>query len=329
MSHTAFLTGATGFLGAELAHQLLDAGWKVTALVRASSDLSPLEGLPLDLRTGDLTDAASLRAAMPEQPDAVFHVGASTSIWSREKALQTRINVDGTQNLIDVAVAAGAQRFIHTSSFVVWGFQSGTLTEATPWTGPEDEWINYLRTKRVAERLIKQAVDDGRLDAVICNPGHILGPGDRYNWSRMIRLVNSGKLPGVPPGSGAFADVREVARAHLAAWERGRAGENYLLGGPVLSFLELIGIMGELLNKPVPAKASPAWQLTLAARLGAALAARTGKAPDLTPEGAAMVIRHMHADSSKAQQELGYRYTPPRQLLEDTCRWMQAQGLLA
>jgi nucleoside-diphosphate-sugar epimerase len=327
MAKTAFLTGATGFVGSHLAQQLVDQGWTVTALVRASASREDLEGLPLEFRTGDITDRDALMRAVPRGVDAVFHVAASTSIWSRERALQDRVNIDGTANVIAAAAAAGAGRLVHTSSFVVWGFHDGTIDESTPWTDG-DEWINYLRSKRIAERQVKQAVAEGTLDAVVCNPAHILGPGDRHNWSRMLRLVNEQKLPGVPPGGGAFADVREVAAAHIAAFHQGESGANYLLGGEDTSFLELIQIAGELLGKPVPARASPAWQLRLAGRVGDLLSGFTGKAPDITPEGAAMITRHIHCDSSRAKQALGYRFTPVRTLLIDTCEWLQQRGLL-
>lgn len=328
MAQTAFVTGATGFLGAQLARQLTESGWTVTALVRPTASLRDLEGIPLEVREGDVTDLDSLRRAVPADTDGVFHVAASTSIWSRRNAEQTRINVDGTVNVLRAAVEREAKRLVHTSSFVVWGFHDRPIDEDTPWT-PGDEWINYLRSKRLAEREVKRAVAEGALDAVICNPAHILGPGDRHNWSRMIRMVNEGSLPGVPPGGGAFADVREVARAHITAWARGTSGANYLLGGEDVAFLDLIRMMGELLDRPVPRRASPAWQLALAGRLASARAWVTGRAPDLTPEGAAMISRHIHCDSSRAREALGYRFTPARQLLEDTIAWMRGAGLLA
>ena len=180
-----------------------------------------------------------------------------------------------------------------------------------------------------AEQIVKQAVSKERLDAVICNPAHILGPGDRHNWSRMIRLVSSGKLPGVPPGGGAFADVREVAKAHVEAFHRGRSGENYILGGEDTMFIDIVRMTGEILGKDVPQKASPAWLLQAVARVYAIIAAITAKEPDLTPEGAAMITRHIECDSSKAQRELGYAFTPPRALLQDTCAWLREQGMLA
>jgi len=327
MSLRAFLTGATGFVGMNLARALVEQGWAVTALVRPDSPRAGIEGLGMTLAEGDLNDAASLEAAMPASVDAVFHVAASTNIWSRNNALQRRANVDGTRKLLKAAIGAGARRWVHTSSFAVWGFADRTLTEDSSRLEHSD-WINYVRTKWEAECLVKDAVGAGRIDAVILNPAHILGPGDRHNWSRMIRLVQQGKLPGVPPGGGAFADVREVARAHIQAFHHGRSGQNYLLGGPDVLFLEVVKVTGEILRRKVPGRASPAWLLRAAARGQVIAAAFTGKEPDLTPEGAAMITRHMGCDSSRAVRELGYRFTPIDKLLDDTCAWLRKEGLL-
>lgn len=328
MGQTAFVTGATGFVGTHLVRALRDEGWTVTALVRDGSSRDSLAGLDVSFAPGDVTDAAALENAVPDGVDAVFHVAASTSTWSREKALQDRVNIGGTENVIAACRRRNAGRLVHTSSQSVWGFPQGTVDERTPWAS-DGEWINYIHSKRVAESRVKAAVNAGALDAVILNPAHILGPGDRHNWSRIIRLVNTGTLPGIPPGGGAFADVREVARAHIAAFHHGERGANYLLGGEDAGFLEIIQAIGELLGKPVPERASPAWQLRLAGRIAVIRAGLTGRAPDITPEGAAMITHHVHSDSRRARDRLGYRYASPRRLLRDTCDWMRTEGLLA
>lgn len=327
MSLRAFLTGATGFVGINLAQQLVQQGWTVTALVRPGASLKDISDLDLDLVEGDVTDRASVFRAMPQAVDAVFHVAASTSVWSRNDTMQRRVNVDGTKNILEAATRAGAGRFVHTSSFAVWGFQPSRFDETSPRLANSD-WINYVATKWKAECLVRDAIEAGNLDAVILNPAHILGPGDRHNWSRVIRLVDTGKLPGVPPGGGSFSDVREVARAHIRAFERGRTGHNYLLGGPDTMFLDVVRMTGEILDRKVPGRASPAWLLRAAGRAYAMMAAVTGREPDLTPEGAAFITQHIECDSSRAVSDLGYRFTPVRQLLEDTCAWMRAEGML-
>lgn len=327
MSLKAFVTGGTGFVGMNLLQQLLEQGWDVTALVRQNSPLENIQGLDIRQHPGDITDPDCLRSGIPKEADAVFHVAASTNIWSRNNDLQTRINVDGTRNVMEAAIRAGAGRLIHTSSFIVWGFHDTLLSERSPWLDNAN-WINYVRTKRAAETLVKQAVTERRIDAVILNPAHILGPGDTHNWSRMIRLVHDNDLPGVPPGGGAFADVREVAKAHIQAFHMGRKGENYLLGGHDIQFIDVIRMTGEILGRKVPGRASPAWLLKAISQVYVLAAAITGTEPDLTPEGAAMITRHIECDSSRAIAELDYRFTPVRQLLLETTQWLRDKGML-
>lgn len=327
MSLTAFVTGATGFVGSNLVRELDRQGWKTTAIVRPTSSLEDLEGLDVETRIGDIVDADSLRRAVPRHVDAVFHVAASTNVWAGNNDEQDHINIDGTRNTMDAAVEAGAGRFILTSSFATWGFQRGLITENSPRSRNSD-WINYVRTKRISEDLVKEAVDAGRLDAVILNPAHILGPRDRHNWSRMVCMVAKGTLPAVPPGGGPFADVREVAKAHVAAFHQGEPGEHYLLGGDHFSFAEIIDLVGELLGKDVSKKPTPAWLLRTIAHLHAAVASITRKPPRITPESAAMICHHSLCDSTRAQTVLGYRHTPIRPLVEDTVRWLRGAGLL-
>jgi len=323
----AFVTGASGFVGINLARELVAQQWQVTILVRETSKLDDLRDLPLHIAYGDISDADSVNAAMPEGIDAVFHVAASTSIWSANNEQQTRTNVDGTKNVIHAALLAGAHRLIHVSSFVVYGFQSGTITEDTPRITNAD-WINYVTTKQSAEVLVKEAIEQDGLDAVILNPAHIMGPYDRHNWARMLIMVSRGKLPGVPSGAGSFADVREIARAAIQAFHHGRTGQNYLLGGTDAAFVDVVQIAGKLTGQKVPGRPTPAWLIRMIGRLKVLAARVTGNEPDLTPEGAAMVTQHIMCDSSLAIRELAYKNTPIEELVTDTYSWLRSAGLL-
>ena len=119
MGQAAFLTGASGFVGTVLAKQLAAQGWGITAIHRPGSNLKYLQGLPINWRAGDVTEPAYLRGALPESVDAVFHLAGDTSLWLRNNARQTRINVHGTCNMVDAALARGAKRFVHNSSISV------------------------------------------------------------------------------------------------------------------------------------------------------------------------------------------------------------------
>lgn len=321
---TAFVTGATGFLGLHLVEQLQERGWRVSAAHRASSEVSELRARGVSLTVAALDDVAALEHAIPEGVDAVFHVAGNTSIWRHQAEQQTRDNVGGTANVVEAAKRRGAKRMVYTSTWCTFGLEHDTLDEDTPQTGhlaPD----NYSRSKYLAER----AVLDSGLDAVILNPAHIMGRYDRGNWSRLITMVDRGTLPGIPPGAGNFSHAVEVARAHVAAAERGRSGAHYLLGGADHSFVEVIGAVGRKLGRPVPKNAvSPALFKTIA-WVKAAVAGVTGREPDVTPDGARMVLAHPRITSTRAQDELGYRHAPLDVMLDDAIGWMRAKGLLA
>jgi nucleoside-diphosphate-sugar epimerase len=323
---TAFVTGSTGFVGLNLVEALVSSGWKVTALHRPSSDLTYLSRFAAEQVVGDITDADSLRAVMPRNPDAVFHVAANVNMWSRRNNRQTRENVEGTRNVVGVALERGAKRFIHTSSIAAFGVHPEPVDESTP-TNAQRSWVNYLRTKALGEQEVRRGVEAG-LNAVILNPANIFGPYDLGQWSRMLYLVHRERLPGVPPGRGSFCHVREVVRAHLNAVERGRCGENYLLGGADADFLELIRLCGEITSRRVPAKKTPWWLLRLMGRIGEWRSRIDGKRPTLTPEIAWLMGCRWVCRSDKAIRELDYRIVPLREMVEDCHRWMVAEGRL-
>ena len=321
---TVFLTGASGFLGGHLLRELISNGAEVKALSRrpdSDAVISKLGGTPV---RADVTDADSLRAAM-QNVDAVFHAAADTNTWARNNDAQTRTNVGGVQNLLAAAKAAGVSAFMHTSSVSAYShLVHTTLREDVPQRGL-DSWINYERTKFLAEK----AVRDSGLPFVVFQPSHILGPGDRQNWSQLIMLIDQGKLPGAPPGLGAFADVREIAKAQVRAWQRGKFGEAYLLGGQHASFFELIAKIGAQLGRKVPNRAMPTWLLMTYARLLDGVSRISGKEPDITPESATFTCHELRVDSGKAIRELDYRETDLDALLADTIAWLGGEGLLA
>jgi len=256
--------------------------------------------------------------------DAVFHAAADTNTWSRRNAAQWATNVGGIGNLLAAARDAGVGAFVHTSSVSAYShLVHETLREDVPQRGAES-WINYERSKHAAER----AVRDSGLPFVVFQPAHILGPGDTHNWSRLFVLVDRGQLPGVPPGSGSFADVREIARAQVRGWRERRFGETYLLGGAHASFLELITQVGAMLGRRVPRRALMPWALRAYARVQVGIAALSGREPKITPEAAEFTAHHLRVDSSKAIRELDYRETPLPELLADTLAWMRSEGML-
>ncbi len=331
MSHTdarktAFLTGATGFVGSNLARELLAADWRVLALQRPGSPASKLQGLAVEPVLGDITDATSLQAAIPQGVDAVFHVAGSINMWSRGNAEQTRINVGGTAHMVDAALAKGACAFVHTSTVSAYGRHPVPITEATV-SNAGSSWINYEKSKWLAEEEVRRGARQG-LRTVIINPCAIFGPGDTHGWAQFFFMLKDGKVKGIPPGRLTFNDVREVARAHIAAVDRGRAGENYVLSGYETSFEEMLQTMAGLLGVELKAKVMPAPVLRLVGRINSMVAAVTGRPPEISHEMATMVSVPMICASDRAERELGYRKVPLRVCLGDSLAWLREQKLI-
>ncbi|MEL6759277.1 MAG: NAD-dependent epimerase/dehydratase family protein [Myxococcota bacterium] len=320
----AFVTGGTGFLGSNLIEQLVDQGWNVTALHRTSSDVSRLRGFGISLVEGDLFRPDALAELIPEEVDAVFHVAGNTSIWRRRADEQTRDNVEGTRAVLEASARRDARRFVYTSTWATFGLEHDSLDEDTEQTGSRAS-DNYSRSKHAAEQLVLAS----SLQSVVMNPAHILGRYDTGNWSRLITMVDRGTLPGIPPGAGSFCHAAEVARAHIAAAEQGRVGHHYLLGGTDASFVDVIAMIGERLKKRVPKRAVPPWLFKLIAHAKTALATLTGTEPDLTPDGARMVLEHPRITSNRAARELGYRAVPLDTMLDDTIEWMRSEDRLS
>jgi len=323
---TAFVTGAGGFLGLNLVKLLLENEWKITAFDLDISELRQFDSSRLQAVKGDITDAVSCESAMPKNADAVFHLAGDTTHWKPGDARQTRINVDGTRIMVETAMKRNARRFIFTSSIGAYGAHSERITEESASTAL-DSIINYWRTKMLAEQKVRLGVERG-LDAVILNPANIIGPHDDSGWSRLFFLIKKGKLAGAPPGAASFCHAREVARAHILAFEKGRPGHNYLLGGCDATWLEFVQQIGRLLNRKVPDKPMPAFILKSIGRISLWISYLTRKEPDITPEKALLVSTKLICSSDKARKELGYRAVSLEHMLEDCHQWLITKGLL-
>jgi len=325
-----FLTGASGFLGTNLVHLLNKEGAEIVAIKRPNSNLVAFENMPIKWCEGDVLDAQSLLAACPDNVDYIFHIAADTSMWSAKNEQQTRINLEGTANIIETALAKNAKRLIHTSSIAAYGLhEDAIITELSEQKG-EQCFVNYYKTKYQSEQLIRAAVKERDLDAVILNPCHLVGPWDSHNWSQMLTMIANEKLPGVPPGFGSFCHIEEVARAHLQAAKVGEKGENYILSGSDASFVEFVQVIGELLDKKVPTKAMPHWLLNIVGHVSVFFARFTLKEPDMTPEKVLIVSEILKVSSAKAQQKLGYRVDIPlKKMLSDCYQWMRDKEMIA
>lgn len=277
----AFVTGATGFVGAHVARELTEQGWEVRA------------------ERVELLDPEGLRRAF-EGCDAVFHVAALYS-YDADPARIERVNVEGTANVLAACRAARVGRLVHCSTAGTCGPVAGR--EADERDEPPD-WelaVPYKRTKLEAERLVLQAAREG-LDAVVVNPTAPVGDGDRKPTptGRMIADVARGRIPGYVATTGLnVVDVRDVARGHVLAYEHGRRGERYLLGGVNLPLGDLFAAIADLAGRPRPRLRVPYAAAVVAAKLGLT-----------NPDEVRLARLPMYFSSEKAQNMLDYRPGP-------------------
>jgi nucleoside-diphosphate-sugar epimerase len=326
MSKSAFVTGGTGFIGINLVKQLVERDWNVIALHRRQSDLSTLKQLPVTLVEGSITDRPSLQHAIPEDISVVFHLAGDTNMWSQNNDRQTEVNVTGTKNMVQVSAQKNASSFIHTSSVSAWGTMEGTVTEESPQRGGQS-WVNYERTKWLAEREALKGRDHG-MKVVIMNPAMVVGPHDANNWGRLFFALRDDDLPGVTRGNMSVAHVNEVAKAHISAVENGSDGERYILGGKSCTLAEFVSVIAEVSALSAQPKIIPAPILKLVAYLQAGISFFTGREPDLTPELAKLMTRNVVYSSEKAKRELGYSIPPVKKSVRDCHKWLVREDLL-
>ncbi|WDP87454.1 MAG: NAD-dependent epimerase/dehydratase family protein [Desulfobacter sp.] len=323
---TAFVTGATGFLGLNLIECLRKENWLITALHLPGEDLKYLSRFNLKAVSGNILDFAGLEDAMPSHLDAVFHLAGDTSMWSKHDARQHRINVEGTANMCRAAIAKKAVRFIHTSSSSAFGYHGEVLSEQTVSNALECG-MNYNKTKFLAELEVKKAVESG-LFAVILNSCNIIGPFDPGNWSQLIQNTCRQKLPGYPPGVGTFSHVRDIAHAHISAVENGGKGENYLLGGVEASFKEVMLEIIKTTGVNLPLKEISRSKLKMAMYLSGAKSFFTGKEPMLTYPKYKRLVGRLVCNDAKARKALGFKTTSIFDMVSDCHQWLRQENLV-
>ena len=325
MTQTAFVTGATGFLGRHLCQQLVMADWQVTAMCRSIPE-NQVQGV--DYVQADLLDKELLEAVLPEKVSALFHTAADTNTWSKNNPRQTQTNILGTLNLIQCAMQNQSKKFVHVSSITTFGVDHHgmvELTEQTPQEG-ESSRVNYVKTKSMAEQIVKDHA--AKLNAVVVNPTHIIGPDDQHNWIRLFKMMIKDELPTIPIGAGSFVDVRDVARGCILAAEKGLAGENYILGGHNMDFEGFIDQVADAFGITVAKRRKPHSLVKLAAKIKSTFAYLTGNPPDLTPESLQIISHQFKTDSLKAKDELGYQIAAFELTLNDIKKNLIERGVL-
>lgn len=325
----ALVTGATGFVGANIVETLNQAGWQVRALHRRTSSLVALAGLTYQPVLGDVLEPSSLAAAM-HGCDAVFHAaGVVADYWGQNVELTYRVNVDGTRHVVDAALAARVPRLVHTSSQAALGFgEDDTPIDETHLFNLPPQVYPYGHSKHLAEQVVQSAVKQG-LHAVIVNPSVVIGPRDvTLANSQIILEVRRGRVPLVPPGGINVVDSIDLARGHLLALNKGRPGERYLLAGHNILNVELAKTIGEILGVRPPRGVIPR---RLIRPLAAALDGANRLSPrplPLSGDVVRMGSRFLYVGNGKAVRELGFSATPLRVTIERAVEWLRSQDEL-
>ncbi len=323
----AFITGATGFIGANLVRSLLQKGYEVRALVRPSSRLNNLHGLEVELVKGDLNDPDLWQ--LMEGCQVLFHVAAHYSLWQADREQLYRHNVLGTRNVLAAARKAGIERTVYTSSVAAIGVgDSGEIVDETHQSPIEELVGHYKKSKYLAEQEAIQAVRAGQ-DVVIVNPTTPIGPWDikptPTGGDIIVRFLRR-QMPFYMDTGLNFIDVRDVACGHLLALERGKVGDRYILGHQNLTLKQLLDRLAQITNLKAPQRTVPAWLPLSVAWIDERILAPFGKPPSVPLDGVRMAHQAMYYDASKAVRELGLPQSSIMTALKDAVDWFVTQG---
>jgi dihydroflavonol-4-reductase len=328
-----FVTGASGFIGSNLVHELLARGHQVKALVRPGSFLSALAGLKFEHVRGDVGDRELLEREV-QGCHWCFHAAASYHLWLRDYKPMYATNVEGTRNVIEAAGKAGCQRIVYTSTVGCIGLP-GTIRGATI---PTDESKNvstaqlsnhYKRSKWMAEEIAVNLAHKG-LPVVIVNPTAPVGPRDvkpTPTGQVIVDFLNR-RLPAYLDTGLNWVHVRDVAIGHILAAQKGRVGERYILGNAEGNWTmrETLATLKEITGIPAPGIKIPYWVALAAGHVSEGIARVTGKPPRAPLAGVRMARYKMWFNPAKAIRELGLPQTPVKQAFADAVEWFRANG---
>ncbi|GFE71778.1 hopanoid-associated sugar epimerase [Chroococcus sp. FPU101] len=327
MTMLAFITGGTGFIGANLVRLLLEQGYSVRALVRPNSPLDNLHGLPIEIVQGDLNHP-NLSEQM-QGCQVLFHVAALYSLWQKDRDNLYRCNVLGTRNILAAARKAGIKRTVYTSSVAAIGVCDPPSSVNEFYQSPVEKLIgDYKKSKYWAEQEAGKALQMGQ-DVVIVNPSTPIGPYDlkptptgdlivRFLRRQMPVYVNTGLN---------VIDVRDVACGHLLALEKGKTGERYILGHQNMTLKQILDELSQITSIPAPSSQIPSWIPLSVAWIDEKILTPLGKSPSVPLDGVRMSTQLMFYDASKAVRELGLPQSSIHTALKDAVEWFQKELL--
>ena len=251
-----FVTGATGFVGGHVVHQLIDTGHQVVVVVRNPAKAADLVSLGIEIHKGDVTDKESMRAPM-QGAEGVFHIAGWYKIGVKDKSEGVKINIQGTRNVLELMQELGIAKGVYTSTLAVFSDTHGRMVDETYiYKGPH--LSEYDRTKWVAHYEVAEPMIEAGLPLVIVQPGVIYGPGDTSSLRTAFIQYLQRKLP-IMPGRTAFcwAQVDDIARGHILAMEKGIPGQSYIIAGPRHTFVDAIKMAQRITGVPAPRIIAP------------------------------------------------------------------------
>ena len=316
---TVFLTGATGFVGGVVARQLVAAGHRVRAVVRSRASAQSVVDAGIELHEGDVANKESMRRAMTGA-DVVFHIAGWYKIGIRDREAAVRTNIDGTRNVLELMYELGVGKGVYTSTLAVNSDTHGQVVDETyRFTG--SHITVYDETKAEAHRIAEAFIARG-LPLVIVQPGLVYGPGDTSGVRTTLREFLRQKLPLLPRGTAfAWGHIEDVARGHVLAMERGTAGRNYFLAGPVHTFVEAIDLASAITGVPAPTLRVPPALLRGAAVCAGVVERFVSLPSAYTAEGLRVIAGVTYIGSNaRARQELGWTARPLKDGLTETLR---------
>src|SRR6266699_5144961 len=325
----ALVTGATGFLGSHVARVLTEQGADLRLLVRPTSDLRNLDDLKhADLVVGDLRVPASISKAL-SGCDVVFHVAADYRLWVRDPGEMYRSNVEGTRAMLEAARKNNVRRVVYTSSVATMGFTSNGQPADEESPVSLDNMIGpYKRSKFMAEQVAIEAARGGQ-DVVIVNPSTPVGEGDIKPTpsGRIVVDFLKKKFPAYVDTGLNLVDATECARGHIAALEKGRSGERYILGGENLTLKQILDRLAAITGLPSPSIRVP-YALALATGVVDELVTGRirGREPRATIDSVRMGRKKMFVSSAKAEGELGWKIVPVDDALRRAVEWFRSNG---
>lgn len=324
----AVVTGASGHLGANLVRSLLDKKWKIKALVR--HDKRALEGLDIEYVEGDVLDKASLTKAFTGA-DVVFHLAGRISVVTYDRKEVEAVNVTGVKNVVDVCIAAGVKRLVHTSSF--------HAHKQEPLDQPMDEsrslldeggYPPYDHSKAKGEKIVRAAIEKG-LDAIIINPSGMLGPNDfkPSHFGTTLISMADGKTPALVDAGLSWVDIRDVADGMIKACEQAKPGAKYFLSGNWITLQDIAQQVAAITGVKPPQIVLPMWLAKTSAPAAMFFDRLRGRRPLFTPISMKELESNPDISHARASKELGYQPRPMEQTIADTVAWFQAHGFLS